>query len=43
MAGAAYTVAGHVIYVKPGEVRRVLVDSGVPPARLNFAGSGQLQ
>lgn len=43
LSGAAYEVSGHVIYEKPGEVRRVLVESGIPEPRLAFAGSGTIQ
>jgi len=43
LSGAAYEVSGHVVYEKPGELRRVLVESGVPEPRLAFAGSGAVQ
>jgi len=31
------------VYEKPGELRRVLVESGLPEPRLAFAGSGTVQ
>jgi len=43
LSGASYEVSGHVVYVKPGELRRVLVESGLPEPRLAFAGSGTVQ
>ena len=42
MRGAGYRIAGHFLYEKPGEVRRVLVDSGVPEPRIHFSSEGVL-
>ena len=43
MRGAAYTTSGSFTYVKPGEIRRILVESGLPEPTLGFEGSGNLQ
>jgi hypothetical protein len=43
LAGEPYEVSGHVVYEKPGELRRVMVESGLPEPRLAFTGSGTIQ
>ena len=42
MAGAAYRVTGSVEYHPPGQLRRIMYDSGVPRPTVGYATSGKL-
>ncbi len=43
LRGAPFVARGSVVYEKPGEIRRVLIESGLPRPTLGFEGSGTLQ
>lgn len=43
LRGAEYSMAGSAVYVKPGQLRRIAVESGFPEARVAFSGSGHLE
>lgn len=42
LAGASYTVSGTVEYEPPGEVRKLLTESGVSLPKIRFSGAGEL-
>lgn len=42
IAGASYTVSGTVEYEPPGEVRKLLTESGVSLPKVRFSGAGEL-
>jgi len=42
LAGAWYTVSGTVEYEPPGEVRKLLTESGVSLPKVRFSGAGEL-
>jgi len=43
LAGRAYRVRGRLEYRKPGELQRVLRQTGFPPPRVRFEGEGKVR
>ena len=42
LEGAPYVIEGTIVYEPPGEIRRLLTDSGLPLPSVRFAGQGTL-
>lgn len=43
LKGAAYTVSGSVTYEPPGEMRKILTESGIPLPWVDFSKSGSVE
>jgi uncharacterized lipoprotein len=43
VGGVPYRVTGNITYEPPGEVRKVLTESGIPLPTVSFAASGRLE